>query len=659
MKNIKEKIDEIVVTLNKWSKHYYEYDSPIVSDAQYDGLYNNLVKLEKKYPQFVRKDSPTQKVGGKIDNRFKKVIHNFPMLSLANAFNKDDLIKFDKQIKDKLNSTNDIEYILEYKIDGVSISLRYNKGFLTQAITRGDGEVGEDVTHNVMEIKSIPKKIDFQDSIEIRGEIFMPNKIFDNLNKNGIKFANPRNAASGSLRQLDSKIAKSRNLDAFLYQIPNPQDFGFLTHKDSLDFLKSQGFKINPQTQFANNIKSLISILLTMQEKRNQLDYEVDGIVLKVNNISFYKYIGFTVKAPKYMIAYKFPEEVAETKLEKIFATVGRTGRITYNAKLSPIRLAGTTVSAATLHNADYITKKNIAENDIVLVKKAGEIIPKVMSVVIKNNNKKWIEDKFCVSCSSELTRIDGEVDQYCLNDLCPAKIQARFEHFVSRKAMNIEGISSEILKVFIQKGFIKNLVSIFDLNKYKNELINLSGFKQKSVNNILKSIENSKKRDLHKFLFGLGIRHLGEKNSKLLVKHFGNLNNIIDASVQQIENIKDLGPKVAVSVNNYFKDKKNLEQINQFIESGLNFSSTKNNISNILNGKKFVITGTLSKSRNYFKDIIENNGGDVSNSVSKNTDYLLAGANAGSKKDKAQLLKINIIDEDNLYKIIKERSNG
>ena len=396
-----------------------------------------------------------------------------------------------------------------------------------------------------------------------------------------------------------------------------------------------------------------------MEKYRKTLDYEVDGIVLKVNNINFYEKIGFTVKAPKYMIAYKFPEEVAETKLEKIFATVGRTGRITYNAKLSPIRLAGTTVSAATLHNADYITKKNISEGDIVLVKKAGEIIPKVISVVKKNNNIKWQEDKFCVSCLSKLHRNPDEVDQYCINDFCPAKIQAKFEHFVSRPAMNIEGVSSEILKVFIKKGFLKDLTSIYELNNYKNQLISLPGFKEKSINNILNSIQKSKQKSLHKFLFALGIRHLGEKNAKLLAKTFRNIENISHASTCQIESIKDFGPKVAQSVNKYFNNEKNINQIQKFIKLGLKLNYENTNPSNIFSKKTFVITGTLSKSRSYFKEIIENNGGEVSNSISKKTSYLLSGENPGSKIAKAKLLNINIINESNFYKILKEETNG
>lgn len=659
MNKIRKKIDEIVETLNKWSKQYYEDDSPSVSDAQYDGLYNILVDLEKKYPNFVREDSPTQRVGGKIDNRFQKVRHNSPMLSLSNAFNEDDLIKFDKQIKDKLNFQKDIQYVIEYKIDGLSISIRYSNGNLVQAITRGDGEVGEDVTHNILQISSIPKKISFKDPLEIRGEVFMSNHTFESLNKQGIKLANPRNAAAGSLRQLDSSIAKSRNLDAFLYQIPNSKDMGFKTHYESLNFLKSQGFRINSATTITKNINEAIDVLKKLDSFRNDLDYEVDGIVLKVNDINLYEKIGYTIKAPKYMIAYKFPEKTAETKLEKIFATVGRTGRITYNAKLAPIRLAGTTVSAATLHNADYITKKNISEGDIVLVKKAGEIIPKVISVVKKNNTHKWVEDKYCPSCFSKLIRIEGEVDQYCLNELCPEKIQSKFEHFVSRGAMNIDGVSSEILRTFIKKGFITNIPSIYKLSFYKDKLISLPGFKIKSINKILNSIEKSKNRSLDKFLFALGIRHLGEKNSKLLVKQFGNLENIMMAKIDEIENIKDLGPKVAESVVSYFQDSKNIEIIHELISLGLDFKVENNNISNLFKNKTFVITGKLSKSRNYFKKIIENNNGNVSGSISKNTSYLLIGENSGSKLEKAKSLNINIINEEQFNKILKRGNNG
>ncbi|MCK5867563.1 MAG: NAD-dependent DNA ligase LigA, partial [Mycoplasmataceae bacterium] len=597
MNDIKQVIKELRSKLNKWSKEYYGDDKPTVSDMEYDAAYNKLIEFEKEYPELKTQDSISDKVGDQLSNKFKKVKHIEPMLSLSNGFNKEDLLKFDKQIKELLHTNDDIEYAIEYKIDGLSVSLLYIDGKLNKAITRGNGLIGEDITHNILEIHDIPKTINLKATMEIRGEAFMPLKIFRELNKNGANFANPRNAAAGTLRQLDPNISKERKLSTFIYSISNPSKYGFNTYEETLDFISENGLHVNNDNKIVKNINEAIKLIDKITNIRSGLDYEIDGIVLKVNQISLWEDIGNTVKFPKYMIAYKFPEEIAFTELLDIFITIGRTGRVTYNAKLAPIRLAGSTVQAATLHNADYIKEIGINIGDIVMVKKAGEIIPKVVSVFEKKNNEKWAEATTCPSCKEALSRTEGEVDQYCLNKECDWVKQAKIEHFVSRTAMNIVGVSSEIIRTFIKAGFIKDISDLYKLKEHKEEIIGMPGFKTKSVTKILSSIEESRTQDLDKFIFGLGIRHVGAKNAKIISKRFGSLKVISNLKEEDLLNIREIGPKVAKSLSEFFNKEKNIVLIR---EMELELKDSAKPLSNKFDGSTFVITGTLSKQRSH-----------------------------------------------------------
>ena len=649
-------IKELRKKLNKWAKEYYENNAPSVSDQEYDAAYSLLLKLEKSHPNLVTNDSITQKVGGTVDNRFKKVKHQYKMLSLDNAFNNEDLLKFDKQIKTQLAFNDEIEYVMEYKIDGLSISLIYDDGKFQYALTRGDGSIGEDVSHNIKTIKDIPMEIPYKNKIEFRGEIYLSKMMFNKLNQEGNNFANPRNAAAGTLRQLDSNIAKKRKLSSFIYSIPNPIDHGIFSHWDCINFLKEQGMKINPKTLLVSNIYQVLKEVIMFKEKRKELEYEVDGIVIKVNDINKWQDIGYTSKFPKYLIAYKFPEENATTKLLDIFPTIGRTGRVTYNAKLSPIRLAGTTVQAATLHNADYIRNLNISIGDEVVVKKAGDIIPKVLSLFKKHNNILWKENSNCPACDSILVRKEGEVDQYCHNEDCPQRNIAILEHFVSRKAMDIEGLSSERIKQFIENGIITDIPSIFEIPNKTIEILSLPKYQEKSVNNLVRAIEKSKNKEIDKFIFGLGIRHVGEKTAKTLAKRFGSIENLANATETKIQLIRDLGEKVSKSVIDYFSKETNLHMLRKLNILGLKLKELDSLESNIFEGLTFVITGTLSKNREHFKEIIENNNGNVSSLVTSKTNYLLAGEKAGSKLKKAIDLKIKIINEKEFTNLLETK---
>ena len=652
--DIKKQIIKLRKKLDVWSKEYYENNNNLVSDQQYDATYNLLLKLEKENPKLITNNSTTQRVGGKPNNKFKKINHKYPMLSLSNAFNEEGLIKFDKQIKEKLHIFEDVEYVVEYKIDGLSISINYEKGKLKNAITRGDGTTGEDVTHNIIKIKNIPQTILCKENIEFRGEIYMSKSTFIDLNKNGQSFSNPRNAAAGALRQLDSSISEKRNLSYFMYSIPNPKILNIKTHDKVLEFIKKQKLIINKEYQVLKNINEVIKKINKIIKIRELLNYEIDGIVIKVNDVSKWEEIGYTSKFPKYMIAYKFPEEQATTKLLDIFITIGRTGRVTYNAKLEQIQLAGSLVQAATLHNSDYIKKININIGDIVTIKKAGDIIPKVLGVYKKNNTEKWKEKKECPSCYHRLIKHPNEVDQYCINPNCSEQNIAQIKHFVSREAMDIEGFSIETIKTFIKNGLIFNITSIYQLKDKEFEILSLHGFKTKSMENIIKAIEKSKTNDLHKFIFGLGIRHVGSKTSKILSKRFGTLENLIKTDVVQLSLIRDIGEKVSHSLVKFFKEKENLIMIQKMIDLGLKLKENQKPISNKFKNLNFVITGTLTKERAYFKNLIESMNGNVSGMVTSNTDFLLIGQKAGTKLNKAKKLNIKIINEKEFNELLK-----
>lgn len=656
---LKSYIKKLQAKISKHADEYYNGDKPSISDQEYDALVIELSKLESENPHLITSNSVTQKIGGKADNRFKKVKHKFPMLSLGNAYNADDLFKFDSQIKRllELTESDKIEYVTELKIDGLSISLLYENGQLIQAITRGDGSVGEDVTHNILEIEDIPKRIEFMQPLELRGEIYMKNSVFDELVKNGHKLANPRNAAAGTIRQLDAQITKKRKLSSFIYSIPNWQQLQLWTHTEVLSFIEKLGFSVNNNRKLISNISEIEKQIDHYIKIRNDLDYDIDGVVVKVNNLNLWDEIGFTVKAPKFMIAYKFPEEIAQTLLKKIFPTIGRTGRVTYNAKLAPVRLAGTIVTAATLHNADYVRTNNINIGDIVLVKKAAEIIPKVLGVAVKNNSSQWQESIVCPACLHTLIRKENEVDQYCVNDQCPQKNLAKLEHFASRNAMDIRELSTKTISLLVNEGLITDFPSVFRLPEKKEQLLQLPGFASRSVNKLCDAINDAKSRDLGKFLFALGIRHLGEKMAKALARRFGSLEVIINLKMSDFENAREFGPVVSLAIIEYFSDPANIAMLEEFKNVGLTF--IKNNLvtnSNLKN-LNFVITGTLSKGRNELKELIESSQGNVLSAISSRVDYVLAGVDPGSKLTKAKDLGLKIINEDEFFELIRSKN--
>lgn len=653
---IVQKMREINDKLKHWAQAYYEENKSLVSDTTYDNELRELTELESQYPELALEDSITKVVGGRVNTKFSKVQHKFPMMSLDNAFNAEDLLRFDKHIKTTLGLFSENQYIGEYKIDGLSISISYIDGFLSQALTRGDGKVGEDVTHNILKIKSLPKKINYTKELIVRGEVFFKHSDFEMLNENDEQvFANPRNAASGTLRQLDSTIVEKRNLSIYLYAIPNPLDHGLQSQSDVLQFLEVLGFPVFPQKFQFQNINEVIEWTNSADDIKTKLDFDIDGLVVKLNNVKLYEDIGYTVKFPKFMTAYKLKEEVAYTELLDIFATVGRTGRITYNAKLKPVELGKTTIEAATLHNAEYVIDNEINIGDIVEIKKAGEIIPKVLGVYEKKNKNEWHECDRCPSCGSILVRAFGEVDQYCVNNNCKEKILASLEHFCSKKAMNIEGLSTEQLKLFYEKEWIKDPADIFTLSNKRELLLAEPGYKEKSVNKLLASIEKSKEVELYRFIFALGVRHVGEKMSRTLAKRFVRLEDFRSLEIEKLQSIRDIGEKVMESLFKFFANEDNWEYIDKFTKNGLILKEeVDSSISDLLVGKTFVITGTLSKPRDYFAKLIEANGGNISNAVSGKTTFLLCGDEAGSKKDKAVKLKVKIITEQDFMTMIE-----
>ncbi|AHI52469.1 NAD-dependent DNA ligase LigA [Spiroplasma culicicola] len=662
MTELKKHIEEIKEKLHQWSHAYYVLDKPMVDDLEYDSLLKELIKIETQNPQLITSDSPTQKVGGIVLDKFEKYQHKTPMLSLSNAFNDEDLKNFNDQIYKEMENNN-YSFFVEPKIDGLSISLIYSNGILSKAVTRGDGVFGEDVTVNVKTIKSIPLKIANQlDYCEVRGEVFLSKKEFDKINHqrslNGEElFANPRNAAAGTLRQLDSNIAASRNLDAFLYYYMDRETIA--THSESMRYLDSMKFKINSLGKHCTNIEEVIEHIHYISEQRSELDYEIDGVVVKVDEFDLYEKVGYTSKFPKWAIAYKFPAEIKTTKLLNIFPTVGRTGRITYNAALEPVQLAGTTVQAATLHNADFIIDRDIRVGAVVKVKKAGDIIPEVIEPIIDKDFdtlEKFQEATHCPECNFILERFEDEVDQYCPNKECPRKIIRAIEHFVSRDAMNIEGLSIKIIEKLFANNFVKEIKDIFNLKNFKEQLIQLDKMGEKSVTNLLEAIEKSKLNSAEKLFFGLGIRHVGKKTAQLLITKYKNILDLKDIDWNDLEEIHDIGPTVTKSITKWFSDKTNIEMLHTLEEQGVNLKylgqiGTK--FSDSITNKNFVITGTLSKPRNHFKTILEEYGAKVIDSVSKKTDYLLAGSEAGSKLEKAQKLNVTIIDEQEFNNLI------
>ena len=659
---IENRINELIEIINKASYEYYTLDKPSITDQEYDDYYHELEELEKLHPELIKFNSPTKRVGGKIIDGFTKVTHKVPMMSLGDIFNESEIIEFDERIKKVVPNP---EYVCELKIDGLSVSLIYENGKLVRAATRGDGVTGEDITHNVMTIKSVPLEIDFKEYLEVRGEIYMPKKSFLELNKERKKnnenlFANPRNAAAGSVRQLDSSIAAKRNLSTFIYHLPEPDKYSIKTHYEALEFMKKLKFIVNPNIILAHNINEVIEYINSWQIKRPELPYEIDGIVIKVNNLAEQRKLGYTARTPKWAIAYKFPAEEVLTKLKNIEFCVGRTGKITPRADLNPVHLAGSIISSVTLHNEDYIKDKDIMINDTISIHKAGDVIPEVVSVIKERRDGTQIPFKmieFCPICGSKLVKKETEAAYYCENKLCDARKIEGLIHFVSRDAMYIDGFGERIIEDFYNMGFLKNVVDFYTLKNYKKNLMELEGFGEKSINNLLESIEKSKKNSLDRLLFALGIRHVGRKTATILARKYENIDNLINTDYETLVDIPDIGEIIAASVYDYFKNQDNLEIIKKLKEHNVNMEFIGNKIiknDNFLD-KTFVLTGTLSDfSREEASELIIARGGKVTNSVTKKTNVVLVGENPGSKYDKAKSLNITIWNEDEFKKMLE-----
>ncbi len=652
---IEKRIDELVKLLNKASYEYYALDNPTITDQEYDSLMDELIRLETQNPSLVRSDSPTVKIGTEVISEFKKVTHEIPMMSLGDIFNEEEVIAFDEKVRKIVPNP---KYVCELKIDGLSVSLLYKNGRLVRGATRGDGTVGEDITHNVRTIKNVPLSLPEDIDIEVRGEIYMPKSSFESLNKerrekNEKEFANPRNAAAGSVRQLDSKIASSRNLSTFMYHIPEPDKYNLSNQYDSLEFMKKLTFTVNPNIVLVDSIDAVMEYINYWDKQRKELPYEIDGIVIKVNNYNDQRKLGVTAKVPKWAIAYKFPAEEVLTKVKDIEFCVGRTGKITPRADLDPVRLAGSIVRSATLNNQDYIKEKDVRIGDIVSIRKAGEIIPEVVEV--KKERRTGSELPFemienCPICGTKLSKKEDEVAYFCTNPNCDARNIEGLIHFSSRDAMNIEGFGERIVEDFYNMGFLKSIDAYYNLKNYKEDLMELEGFGEKSINNLLINIENSKKNSLEKLIFGLGIKHVGKKTAYILSEYFGNIDKLIESDVENLSNIPDVGTGIATSIVNYFSDNKNIELINKLksYDLNMNFISKEKNINELFNNRTFVLTGTLNgMSRNDAKELIERLGGKNTSSVSKKTDVVIVGQSPGSKYDDAVKLGVTIWNED------------
>jgi len=659
MMEISARIEEIKKLLNQYSYEYYVLDNPSVSDFEFDQLMQELIRLENENPNLKTPDSPTQRVGGEVGDKFEKVRHDIPMLSLDNVFSYDELREFDKRVK---KAVNRYTYTVDLKIDGLSVSIKYENGLYKRAATRGNGFLGEDITENVKTIKSVPLRIDYLKPLEVRGEIFLSKKNFNKINQEKIAaeeepFKNPRNAAAGSIRQLDPKIVARRNLDVFVY-------YGFgleiQNHFEIIQELKKIGFKVNQNTRFCQDIEEVINFIEDVKNYRNELDYEIDGVVIKVNELDLYEKIGFTSKFPKWATAFKFPAEEVETRMEAIDFQIGRTGVIKPVAKLNPVMISGSLVSRATLHNEDFIKDRDIHIKDYVIVRKAGEIIPEVLRVVKEKRTGEEIPFRMiknCPICNSDLVRKANEADYYCLNPLCEAKHLEGLIHFASREAYNIDGLGEAILTEFYNDGYIKTIADIFKLELHREELIKREGFGEKSIDNLINAIEISKKNNLDKLLFGLGIRHVGAKTAKILAQVHQDIFDFINLTPDELSNIKDIGEATSNSVYEYFKKQENIEMISELKSLGVNtiFNDERINAKTVFTAKTVVITGTLIDfSRSDAKQIIEKMGGNVSSSVSNKTDFVLVGESPGSKYDKAIALGVKILNENEFKELIK-----
>ncbi len=657
-----ERVKYLTDLLEKYNYEYYVLDNPSVSDAEYDRLMQELIAIEKEHPELLSPLSPSQRVGGLVQDEFKKVTHQRMMLSLANAFNEDDLRDFDRKVRDVIGGDK-VTYMAEMKIDGLGMSLVYNKK-LQYAATRGDGTVGEDVTSNVITIKSIPSHIDLDGDFEIRGEVFMPKKSLNKLNEERALtgeplFANARNAAAGSIRQLDSAVAASRGLDAFWYYVVNAKDFNIRYHSEALKLADKLGFKTNPERRICKGIDEVIEYIKEYSIKRPDLDYDIDGIVIKVDDMSLYDKLGYTAKTPRWAIAYKFPPEEVVTKLTDIIFTVGRTGKITPNAVLEPVRVAGSTVQRATLHNEDFINDKGLMIGDYVVIRKAGDVIPEVVRPIVERRDGTQREFEMitnCPECGLPLVRKDAM--HFCINPSCPAKQIEGIIHFASKDAMDIEGMGEKVVEQFFNQGFFTKISEIYDLFEHRDEIIALDGWQSKSIDNLIESIEKSKANSVERLLFGLGIKEVGAKMAKTLSRIYGNLDALSQASEEELLSIPDVGPVLAHSLSTWFADENNKNTIEELRTKGLNFNflgNTSKAANSYFSGKTVVLTGTLdSMGRKEATEILENLGAKVTGSVSKATDAVIAGHDVGSKLDKANALGITVINESEFLELIK-----
>lgn len=657
---MEERYLELIKIINEADYNYHTLDKPTITDQEYDSYLRELYNIEEAHPEIVRSDSPSQRAGGQILDEFKKITHTIPMLSLSNVFNEEEIRQFDERIKKEgINP----EYVAELKIDGLSVSLNYKNGKLVSAATRGDGVVGEDITNNVKTIKTVPLTINKPIDIEVRGEIYISKKRFEEINaereKKGLDlFQNCRNLAAGSIRQLDSSIAASRKLDCWIYHLPNPEDYNIKTHYEALEFMKDLGFKVNPNNKIIKNIDELLSYIEEKKEKRDNLPYDIDGIVIKLNNLREQKIMGFTAKYPRWATAYKFPAKEVLTRLEDIVFTVGRTGQITPNAVLSPVLVAGSTIRRATLHNEEYVKEKDLKIGDIVSIRKAGDVIPEVVERILDRRDgteKDFVMIKNCPICGSVLVKKEGQVDYFCVNPMCDARNIEGLIHFVDRHAMNITGLGERIIEDFYNMGFIKNIIDIYHLKAHAEDLIELEGFGNKSVNNLIEAIENSKNNSLEKLVFALGIEQVGEKTARVLARKFETMDSLMSASLETLTNIQDIGEIIAQSIVSYFEKEENKTLIDNLKVLGVNmvYTGEKIDAKDEFVDKTFVITGTLTNyTRDEVKRMIETFGGKVSDSVSKKTDVVIVGDSPGSKYDKAQKLGITIWNDEQVNDI-------
>ena len=659
--DIKLQIDNLIVKINYHRDKYYNQDTPEISDFEYDMLMKELIKLEAENPEFKRVDSPSNRVGGMALDKFDQITHKNPMLSLSNAYSAEDLRDFDRRVREMTDG--DVEYVVEFKIDGLSVGITYENGEFKSAATRANGIIGEDISKNAMTIKSVPLKIDDKREIIVRGEVYISKENFEKVNEYQEEhdlqiFANPRNLAAGSLRQLDSKLTAKRPLDIFVFNLENINELdGIDTHSDSLEYLKKLGFSVSENYKICKSIDEVIEFIEYWTENRGSLKFDIDGMVVKVNNIEQRNEMGFTAKSPRWAIAYKFPAERKKSKILDIEVEVGRTGTITPTAILEPVRLAGTSVSRATLHNEDFIREKDIKLFDHVIVQKAGDIIPQIVEVVKEDrtgDEKDFVMPSVCPECGEPTVRLEGEAAVKCINISCPAQIRRGMIHFVSREAMDIDGMGESIITLFLKEGLIKDVSDIYYLKK--EQIVPLERMGEKSADNLIKAIEKSKSNDLWRLINGLGIRFVGVKGAKILASNFSSLDEIMNADVERLQQLEEFGSIMSESVVKFFREEQNLAVIQKLKDAGVNTEAGEDKsegIPQLFEGMKIVLTGTLpTLKRNQAKEIIELRGGKATSSVSKSTTFVLAGEEAGSKLTKANDLGIKVIDEDMFLKL-------